>query len=92
MIASFLTHYELSSTITQLLSKELKIAEDLVQRNMPMTQYGLDSIAALTIAGELEDKFDIVLPSTLLWDCPTVDALAVYLRDTLSARSAGVPA
>jgi acyl carrier protein len=69
--------------IAYLLSRELKMPQSEVKLDIPLTQYGLDSIAALTIAGELEDKFGLELPSTLLWDYPTINDLAKYLYDTL---------
>jgi len=39
----------------------------------------LDSVAAVGLAGELEDWLDVELPATILWDYPTIAALAEYL-------------
>lgn len=74
------------TTIVRFLCRELKMAATDIQLDLPLTQYGLDSIAALTIAGELEDQFELELPSTLLWDCPTINDLANFLHETLHAR------
>jgi acyl carrier protein len=45
----------------------------------PLTNYGLDSIIAFTVVGDLEDLLDIELPATLLWDYPTIEAIAEYV-------------
>lgn len=75
----------LSDNIVKLLSRELKVTADAIQLDKPLTEYGLDSIAALTIAGELEEQLGLTLPSTLLWDCPTVEDIAKYLNEALHA-------
>jgi acyl carrier protein len=81
-------HAPPSALIIELLSRELKISAADIKPELPLTQYGLDSIAALTIAGELEDELGLELPSTLLWDCPTITELADYLAAMLTERNA----
>lgn len=84
----------LTELISNLLAKELRLNIAEIRADEALTSYGLDSIAALTIAGELEEAFHIELPSTLLWDCPTIDALASHLEGILAgkAQSEGVTA
>jgi acyl carrier protein len=93
MSLSIPDHDALCSLIAELLSRELKLPVADVKFDAPFTQYGLDSVAALTIAGDLEDQFSIELPSTLLWDCPTIKDLAEFLHSSLRARedSAAIP-
>jgi acyl carrier protein len=45
----------------------------------PFAVFGLDSVAAVGLAGELEDWLDVEVPATILWDYPTIAALAEYL-------------
>lgn len=78
----------LRQTLVGLLSSELRLAEAQVQTSRPLTEYGLDSIAALTIAGELEERFSIELPPTLLWDHPTIDHIAGHLHSMLQSSAA----
>ncbi len=73
-------------TMVRLLAKQMHLSPTQVQADRPLTEYGLDSIAALTISGELEDHYGIELPPTLLWDHPTIDALASYLAHGLVGR------
>ncbi len=81
-------HASLSAHIIELLCRELKVPVAAVNPELPLTQYGLDSIAALTIAGELEEGLGLDLPSTLLWDRPTIGDLADYLVEALAERAA----
>jgi acyl carrier protein len=75
----------LSARIIELLSKELQLPAGDIALDMPLTWYGLDSIAALTIAGQLEEELGLALESTLLWDMPTIGSLVDYLFDILTA-------
>ena len=50
----------------------------------PMTSYGIDSLAAALLSGDLSDWLGIDLDPTLLWECPTVSALAARLWESVS--------
>ncbi|MBO8193157.1 acyl carrier protein [Streptomyces oryzae] len=62
-------------------------AEDIDPRT-PFAEYGLDSVAALSLYGDIEDEFALYLEPTVAWDHPTVEALARCLADEY-ARSGG---
>lgn len=81
-----LNQYQLQTTLVGMLTKELRLPEGAVDTTTPLTQYGLDSIAALTIAGDLEDLLGLELPPTLLWDCPTIADLASSLDSMVNAH------
>lgn len=57
----------------------LRIDRDSIALDAPFSEYGLDSLDAVTLASDLEDLLDAELPATLLWDHPTVRACAAYL-------------
>ncbi|NET00657.1 MAG: acyl carrier protein [Sphaerospermopsis sp. SIO1G2] len=63
------------------IATQLKIAPETIQVSEPLTRYGLDSIDSVTIVGDMEDWLDAELPSTLLWDYPTIAKAAEYLVD-----------
>lgn len=50
-----------------------------------LVELGLDSVYALTLAGDMEDRFGLVLDTTLVWDYPTINALAGYLAAELTS-------
>ena len=49
----------------------------------PCAEYGLDSIAGVSIAGDLEVWLDLPLSPTLLWDYPSIDRVSQYLMTAL---------
>ena len=60
-------------------AQQLSLKRDRIKADEPLTRYGLDSIDAVTMVGDLEDVLDRELPSTLFWDYPTVEQAAEYL-------------
>lgn len=48
-------------------------------------ELGLDSVYALTLCGDIEERYDLSVEPTLAWDYPTVHALAGYLHGELAA-------
>ena len=63
------------------LAEQLSLDTATVDINEPLTRYGLDSIDAVTMVGDLEDWLDTELPSTLFWDYPTIEKSAQYLSE-----------
>jgi acyl carrier protein len=58
---------------------------DQVDIHTPIEQYGMDSIQAMQLCGELADWLGRPLAPTLVWEYPTVDLLAQYLSDSARA-------
>jgi acyl carrier protein len=57
-------------------------AEEILP-DTPLVDLGLDSLYAFSVAGEIEEQFDLDVPATLAWDYPTTNAIAGYLADAL---------
>jgi acyl carrier protein len=51
----------------------------------PLAEYGLDSVAALSLCGDVEEDFDIVLDPTAAWDYPTATAFAEHVLKELAS-------
>ncbi len=67
-----------------------------VSAELPLANYGLDSVQAVSLSVDIEDEFGLTLPPTLTWDYPTIEKLANHLAETLSndqtePASVGVP-
>lgn len=58
--------------LTGLLPEQIDITE-------PFASYGLDSVAAAGLSGELGNWLGKQLPPTITWDYPTVKLLAGHL-------------
>ena len=61
-----------------------------VDPDQPLMEAGLDSLAAVELRNELGATLGLDLPATLMFDHPTVTALAAFVHDELQARSGGV--
>jgi acyl carrier protein len=44
-----------------------------------LAMYGMDSVYSLGLAGDIEERFDITLDATVVWDNPTIDAIADHV-------------
>lgn len=69
------------------LSEQLSLAPETINVNESLTRYGLDSIDAVTMVGDLEDWLDLELPSTLFWDYPTIAQSSAYLVENFDLES-----
>lgn len=48
-----------------------------------LMELGLDSVYALTLCGDVEDRYGIEVDTMLAWDHPSIDAMVAYLRGEL---------
>ncbi|MDJ0660876.1 MAG: acyl carrier protein [Crocosphaera sp.] len=70
------------------LAEQLRLDPASIKITEPFTRYGLDSIDAVTLVGDLEDWLDLDLPDTLFWDHPTVEKSAKYLEENYDLADA----
>lgn len=50
-----------------------------IDANEPLAFYGLDSVAAVSLSGELQDWLGRKVPPTLVYDYPSIQAMVGYL-------------
>ncbi|MCK2217025.1 acyltransferase domain-containing protein [Actinomadura sp. ATCC 31491] len=60
--------------------------EDLALRR-PLVEQGLDSVMTVMVRRRLEKRFGRRLPATLLWQQPTISAIAGHLVELLTAAA-----
>ncbi|WP_328870173.1 acyl carrier protein [Streptomyces sp. NBC_00287] len=79
------THTErtLTDWLVHRVAEYLRTPPSEIDPAVPLAQYGLDSIAALSLCGDVEDAFGVPVDPTAAWDYPTVQALAGHLMDRL---------
>lgn len=80
------TAAEIQAWIVSYLAELLEIDPDELNVKIPFDQYGLDSSAAVGLTGDLEDWLGSKLDPTLLYDYPTVEALARHLAEELKIK------
>src|SRR5262245_14249660 len=55
-----------------------------IQPDVKLVEYGLDSVYALALCGDIDDEYSLEVEPTLAWDHPTVDAIAVLLAEMVA--------
>ncbi len=77
----------LKSWLSGWLGEELAMDPTELDTGQTFLSYGLDSVQAMSMVGDLEAKFSRRLAPTLAWDYPTIDAMAEHLADQLRSEA-----
>ena len=75
----------LTEWIATWLRTELGLPEGPLELTVPFTRFGMDSVHALMMTGDLEEHLGRRLSPTVTWDHPTVDSLSTHLSTTAAA-------
>jgi acyl carrier protein len=59
-----------------------------IDPHVPLAEYGIDSLVALSLYGDLEEELDLPVDVTVVLDYPTVDALARHLSQQVEGLDA----
>lgn len=78
-----LTAKDIQVWIASYLAELLTIDVDEVETTITFNRYGLDSEAAIGLTADLEEWLGSKLEATLMYDYPTIEALARHLADSL---------
>lgn len=63
----------------------LDVDADGIDPEHELSDLGTDSIHALSLGGEVEDRYELEAEFTLVWDHSTIEALTRYLAAELAA-------
>lgn len=63
------------------LAEVLRLPTENVRATVPFKRLGMDSLMALELRNRLEEDLEIPVSATAVWNYPTVEQLAGYLRD-----------
>ena len=81
---------EIQAWLVSYLAKLLENEPDEIDVTIPFDRYGLDSAAAVGMTGDLEEWLGYELDPTLIYDYPTIEALAGHLSKQIEQKSKGV--
>jgi 1-acyl-sn-glycerol-3-phosphate acyltransferase len=85
-------HDAIQSWLVTHLASELHLSPESLDVRVPLTFYGLDSLTAAGLSGELEDWLGRPLSPTLLSDHVTIESIARHLASSEHADPADRPA
>ncbi len=77
---------ELEAGLVKGLADALGISADAVDRTKNFTAFGVDSVKAFALAGDLAEWLDRELSATLYWDHPNLEALSQFLAESLDLK------
>ena len=81
---------EIRNWILNWIQRELGVSSNEVKTDENLLNYGIDSVNAIMLVGDLESQFRIKLAPTLVWDHPTVDALVKVASTEIAESSTPV--
>jgi 8-amino-7-oxononanoate synthase len=85
-INSSLSQETIEGWLIDKLAEVLEIEPHKIDLQKNFTDYGLDSVEAINLSGELESFLDSRLSPTLLWDYQNIEDLAQYLSEYVNDR------
>jgi 8-amino-7-oxononanoate synthase len=81
----------IQSWIVTRVAQLLGVGANEIQPTDVLSDFGMESVEAFTLSGELSDLLGLKLSPTLVWDFPAISDLAQYLAAEKKAASAGNP-
>jgi acyl carrier protein len=82
-----LSKSDISAWLSIWLSRELEMPSGEIEVERSLMDYGLSSIVATMLVGDLEDHLGLQLPVTLAWDYPTIKEMSSYLHEASSSQT-----
>lgn len=70
---------EIKAWLISKVAEKLEVSSEKIEITEPLANYGLSSLAAVSLSGELQEWLFRELSPTLLYNYPTIQALAEYL-------------
>lgn len=70
---------EIRDRIVTMVATALEVGADRVDVDAELASLGLSSIQAFTLTGDLAEWLEQELPTTLMWEHPTIRRLAAHL-------------
>lgn len=74
-----MTYQSISQWLGTRLAEMVNISIEQVDTQLQFDRYGLDSLNAVTLIGELSDWLEIELDPSIIYDHPNIDELSNYI-------------
>lgn len=74
-----MTYQSISQWLGTRLAEMVNISIDQVDTQLQFDRYGLDSLNAVTLIGELSDWLEIELDPSIIYDHPSIEELSNYI-------------
>jgi acyl carrier protein len=85
------TAEDLSLWLARQVAAHLRRDPAEIDQDTLFADYGLDSVHALTFCADIEDRWDITVADTVLWDHSTIRELVEHLMELLAEAGSRGP-
>ncbi|MFC9257350.1 acyl carrier protein [Amycolatopsis thailandensis] len=85
LTATSLTAEKIQSWLVERVAHYAMIPAEEIEFDVPLANYGLDSVYAFALCGDIEDTLGLLVEPILLWDVDTVAALTTHLTEMAAA-------
>jgi acyl carrier protein len=82
----------LEAHVREQIARVLGFAPAHIGHDVPFPTLGFDSLMAIEFRNRLEASLELNLPTTIVWTCPTVATLSLYLAEKLNLSLGAEPA
>jgi acyl transferase domain-containing protein/acyl carrier protein/NAD(P)-dependent dehydrogenase (short-subunit alcohol dehydrogenase family)/ubiquinone/menaquinone biosynthesis C-methylase UbiE len=73
-------HFDIRDVIADSVRAVLQMGDESVPHDVPLASLGLDSLGAVELAKALEQKFQVRVDATTLYDFPTIERLEQFFK------------
>lgn len=70
-----------------MVARALESPPQAIRCDILFSKLGVDSMAVVDMAGQLEKWLRMEIEPTVVWDYPTIDTMAAYLEEQYLART-----
>jgi acyl carrier protein len=81
---TFTTKDDIQDWLTSAIARSLNLQPDEIDTSVAFDRYGMDSVVAVELTGDLEKLAGRSLSPTLMYDYPTIEALSAHVADELA--------
>ena len=75
------------AAVFEVIASHIKSQPEAISRNMPLEDLGIDSLGAITILYELEDRYGIEIPNEVFDSLNVVNDIVVHLEQLLETKA-----
>lgn len=78
---------DVTQWIKEYVARLLGLDSEGIETDVPFERYGLDSTAAVGLSGDLGELLKLKLDANVIFNYPTIGALAEHVTSVLEARN-----
>ncbi len=79
MTADTSEYQQLADWLTIKVAGYLNVPPDTIDIDTPLADCGIDSVLAMNLCADLEHEKGFAVDTTIVWDHPTIEAIATHL-------------